>query len=788
MKAAIACSIRVATVAVLMVAAGVTLASAQCLTAPSFYPDFASNQSCLSLNGPNTGSPSFGPPPLITPPSSSAVLRLTKAEGNLATSAWYRTPQPVANGFSTTFSFQIGGTTSGSDADGIAFVIQNSSHTNTSNGDLTALGPGGCGIGFGGSTTTCANGQPGIPKSVAIEFNTFNNFDPVDPNTSNDVAIQSCGAAANIVDYNSACGLAHFNLASSLADAKVHTATITYTPSTLSNCGNNHNQTCSRLDVVLDTVPLFNGGVLFDITTIGLTDSTAYVGFTAGTGGSNDEQDILSWTFFPTSQTQTQTVNQGQTTQFNINGGFVEGNPTGYNFTAQDINSNNQQLQMTVTAIPLSQRDCSALVDKNPNFATAQCFVYQNGGGQGKDAAVLFEVTCPQTGSCGSMINPFDAQLGTQFSFDCSENQPLLCGLPHDGTPTSFGFLNITAPPNGNALPSVGFLKGEGPDPAHPCTPDPTGKKPLFQSNQIQFFGLSDTSGSVKGGSGGTTSCWVMTYLAQPEYPMVSITKPINGGTYPQGQQDGNTLANYSCSAVSTPAGSAVGPYLTIASSNCTATDSPGNTVSNGAQFDTTTLGPHTFTVDAQDSATNTNVQTVTYTVVAPIVPAAGNKCNGAIYTGTFKGNLTVTTGQTCVFHGGGVTGNVTQTGGTLVLLNAAVGGNLQVSGGTYAIGPQASVKNNLSVQNTPAGSQGQVCGAAIGGNLLIQNNAGAVQIGSASCRGNNVSGNMEVDNNAAPIGIFNNTVGGNLNCQQDPFITGSGNTAKKKQGQCAAF
>ena len=76
-------------------------------------------------------------------------------------------------------------------------------------------------------------------------------------------------------------------------------------------------------------------------------------------------------------------------------------------------------LQMVVTAIPISQTACNALVNKNPHFANAQCFVYQNGGGQGNDTSVLFEVTCPASGSCGSTSNPFNADLGTDFSFNC---------------------------------------------------------------------------------------------------------------------------------------------------------------------------------------------------------------------------------------------------------------------------------------------------------------------------------------------------------------------------------
>src|SRR3954451_13900906 len=156
-------SIRFAALAALSITSGLTLASAQCPTSPSFSPDFTANQTCLSLNG-TTGSPSFTAP--ATPqPSISKVLRLTANQGGWATSAWYSSPQVVTNGFSTTFSFQLG-STSTFDADGFAFVIQNSAA-----GPL-ALGPPGCGIEFGASPI-CLAGN-GIPNSVVLEFNTHN--------------------------------------------------------------------------------------------------------------------------------------------------------------------------------------------------------------------------------------------------------------------------------------------------------------------------------------------------------------------------------------------------------------------------------------------------------------------------------------------------------------------------------------------------------------------------------------------------------------------------------------
>ncbi len=885
---------RVAAVMGLILAGGLAHAYAQCpTTSPDFSPDFSglANQSCLSLNENGGTLPSFTAGQSSS--SNSIVLRLTPAQGGLATSAWYNTPQTVTNGFSTTFAFQVGSTTS-YDADGFAFVIQSSS--------LSALAPGGCGMGFGSSSSGCATGT-GISNSIAIEFNTYNNGLPTDPNSGDDIAIQTCGVNPNVVDVSSTCSLKHVDLTGkiTLTDGAVHVATVNYTPSTASTCGNG-TQSCSTIDVILDGTDLFPGGVLFNMSSIfsSANSTSAFVGFTAGTGGGNDDQDIVSWTFTPTAQSQTGTVSPTQTTPttFNIDGGFSAGSPTtGYDFTAQEqsTTTNPVTLQMVVTAIPISQTACNALVNKNPLFANAQCFVYQNGGGQGNDTSVLFEVTCPPTGSCGSTSNPFNADLGTDFSFNCSpippiENLPLQCGTPF-AQPFTFGFPNYTSI---NGLPSVGFLKGEGPDAVHPCSPDPTGATYPFTSNQIESFSLGDTSGGAKGGSGGTTSCWVMTYQTYPspgEAPSIAVTQPASGATYTQGQA---TTASFTCTPLNAGATSPTGPYLTLAS--CTATQTPGSSVANGSPFDTSTLGVHTFTVQAEDSALNTSQVVNTYTVTAPpvisgpsnatfavgtassvifsatgypvpsfsetgalpngvtfvdnkngtatlsgtatvsgifpitigaqnaagspatlpftltaaaSVPASG-KCNG-VYEGTYKGNLTVSTGQTCIFVAGGVTGNIVENGGKLVLSGASVGGNFQDNGGTFSVGPGVTIKGNFSVLEPPKSTvQSTVCGASIGGDLQVLESGTPVVIGSgtSSCAGNTITGSLNVSGNNATTSIYNNTVGGSLldlanakptqvfsnhiggslSCLADSTITGGGNTAILKLGQCAKF
>lgn len=192
-------------------------------------------------------------------------------------------------------------------------------------------------------------------------------------------------------------------------------------------------------------------------------------------------------------------------------------------------------------------------------------------------------------------------------------------------------------------------------------------------------------------------------------------------------------------------------------------------------------------------------------------VPPSGTACDGT-YSGIFQGNITVSAGQNCIFVNGGVTGNVVENGGNLELIQSSVGGNVQIHGGTFILGPGSSIGGDLQIQNLPTGpGQNQVCGTTVNGNLQFQNSGTALLIGSTnpgSCAGNNVGGDLQVhdntaattvagntvrgnlqdNNNTAPTQVFTNTVSNNLQCAGDTSITGGGNTARSKQGQCSTF
>lgn len=84
--------------------------------------------------------------------------------------------------------------------------------------------------------------------------------------------------------------------------------------------------------------------------------------------------------------------------------------------------------------------------------------------------------------------------------------------------------------------------------------------------------------------------------------PTVTVTAPADGATFTQGQI---VVAGYSCEDNAGGSGMARcrGP------------------VASGAPIDTSTAGPHEFTVMATDKAGNEVAKTARYTVVAPIAP-----------------------------------------------------------------------------------------------------------------------------------------------------------------------
>lgn len=224
-------------------------------------------------------------------------IRLTPAAVNQSGAIWYTTKIPVKSGFYTKFKFRF---TAGSNnncedgslpgADGIAFVIQNSS-------PMISGGLGG-GIGY-----------DGIENSLAIEFDTFSNdslqienlFDP----NGNHIAIQSRGKLANSPRHSKENTLAiQKNVPTIRADGTIYYAMIDY------------NVERNKIRVFLDTVDLFTKPILVAENVkieeiLNLENGTnAYVGFTSATGCAFENHDILSWYLCPAKEGQTLEVDE----------------------------------------------------------------------------------------------------------------------------------------------------------------------------------------------------------------------------------------------------------------------------------------------------------------------------------------------------------------------------------------------------------------------------------------------------------------------------------------------
>ncbi len=213
-------------------------------------------------------------------------LRLTSSVNHLTGSAWWHQQVPVKNGFTTEFRFKFseGSNDNAADnslpgADGIAFVIQNSSPE--------ALGTYGGGIGYNQ-----------IPNSLAIEFDTYSNDENqienfFDPN-GNHIAVQSNGKNPNSSFHKDAYTL---GMADSVLDIRPNNTTyyvkIDYNiePLTLRIY---IDKTGDFLAPAL-TVSNLEINRLLDL----LYSEGAYVGFTSATGSARENHEILSWTFCP---------------------------------------------------------------------------------------------------------------------------------------------------------------------------------------------------------------------------------------------------------------------------------------------------------------------------------------------------------------------------------------------------------------------------------------------------------------------------------------------------------
>jgi hypothetical protein len=155
------------------------------------------------------------------------------------------------------------------------------------NGGPRALGATGGALGYGGNGTNFE--QRGVTNSFAVAFRAF------DHSSTSALSTNATGTTSTVASFDLGGGTGiDFNAGAQATPRHVFRATLAYNDTT-------HvlTETIQDLTVPATVTETYNN---VDIPTL-VGGSTAWVGFTAGTGGLNAQQDIQTWTYTPTTGT-----------------------------------------------------------------------------------------------------------------------------------------------------------------------------------------------------------------------------------------------------------------------------------------------------------------------------------------------------------------------------------------------------------------------------------------------------------------------------------------------------
>ncbi len=218
--------------------------------------------------------------------ATSGNLMLTQDATSQTGQVYETTPMLVVAGFDTSFQFKV--TRTGSNgADGMSFIVQNAPAGSAA---VPSAGQG-SDNGYGGN--------PGIANALVVELDMYTMTSaPYFDTGPNEVSIHTMGNAPINAYETSSIGNV-LAPAPMMNDQQVHNVRILYVPGTITVWLDN--MTTPVLTTPYDFATGGNfvtGGAA--VGGLNLPSGTAYVGFTAATGGLSQAHEVLSWTFVST--------------------------------------------------------------------------------------------------------------------------------------------------------------------------------------------------------------------------------------------------------------------------------------------------------------------------------------------------------------------------------------------------------------------------------------------------------------------------------------------------------
>uniref|UniRef100_A0A6B2KXB5 PUL domain-containing protein n=1 Tax=Arcella intermedia TaxID=1963864 RepID=A0A6B2KXB5_9EUKA len=191
-----------------------------------------------------------------------SLCQLTPARNDCVGALWYKQQIDLSKNWKTSFVFHIGPARG---ADGLAFVIQNSKS------GIKTIGSGGSGKGY-----------QNIEKSLAVEIDTYENWQETEDPNGNHISIHTRGTEPNSAHHSNSLSVSKYSIPD-FVDGFPHGIIISYKNRLLQ----------IFLDDLVD--PVCEAKI--DLSQK-LDSTSAWIGFTAATGGINQFHNILNWTFY----------------------------------------------------------------------------------------------------------------------------------------------------------------------------------------------------------------------------------------------------------------------------------------------------------------------------------------------------------------------------------------------------------------------------------------------------------------------------------------------------------